>query len=187
MPSAMIPSKPFYYLRHGQTDWNRDLRWQGQTDVPLNDTGRQQAEDAQKCLVGLPITHLVSSPLSRARETADIVNAVLGLPITDHPGLMEVGFGVMEGSHHSLGDYTNRWRTEGYTPDGAESFAVFTDRVLTTLAQLLHADGTPLIVAHGGVFWPIQDALGLAVNGNLPNARPVMVYPTEQGWDWATL
>ncbi len=183
----MIPLKSFYYLRHGQTDWNLDQRWQGQTDIPLNDTGRKQAEDAKTRIVDLPITHIVASPLSRARETAEIVNSVLNLPITDHAGLMEVGFGVMEGSHQSLGDYTNRWRTEDYTPDGAESFTIFTNRVLATLAELLHPEGTPLIVAHGGVFWPIQDTLGLEVNGNLPNAHPVHVYPSDQGWDWAAL
>ena len=183
----MIPRKPFYYLRHGQTDWNLVERWQGWTDIPLNDTGRAQAEAAKSKLVSLPITQIFASPLSRARETAEIVNTVLDLPITDHLGLREVGFGVMEGEQRDLGGYMQRWRQDGYTPEHAESFEIFTSRVLKTLADLLGHDGTPLLVAHGGVFWPIQDELGLVVEGNLPNARPLHVFPTNSGWDWVPL
>lgn len=183
----MIPRKPFYYLRHGQTDWNVVSRWQGQTDIPLNDTGREQAEAAKSKLLDLPITQIFSSPLSRARETADIVNTVLNLSITDHSGLQEVAFGVMEGEQKDLSEYHNRWRHHGHTPDGGESSIVFTDRILSTVSELLGHDGTPLLVAHGGVFWPIQDELGLIVEGDLPNAHPLHVFPTENGWDWTPL
>ena len=58
-------------LRHGETEWNRELRFQGQVDVPLNATGHAQAQRLAQRLAGEPIDHLVSSDLSRARQTAD--------------------------------------------------------------------------------------------------------------------
>ncbi len=180
----MLPRKKFFYIRHGQTDWNLAGRWQGHTDIALNDTGRQQAHDAAPRVATLPITHLYSSPLSRAKETADIVNKSLNLPLIMNAGLKEVGFGILEGKQDDMGAYTKKWREENYTPEGAESYHIFTDRIVATVSAILNLDGTPLIVAHGGAFWPIQETLNLTVEGNLPNATPLCVEPTEQGWDW---
>ena len=88
----------FAFVRHGQTDWNAQHRLQGCTDIPLNDVGRGQARDALAVLSGCKWDAIVSSPLSRAAETADIIAAGLGLRVVRRvPELTERGFGSAEG------------------------------------------------------------------------------------------
>ncbi len=88
----------FAFVRHGQTDWNAQHRLQGWTDIPLNDAGRGQARDAVAVLSGYGWDAIVSSPLSRAAETADIIAAGLGLgAVRRVPELTERGFGPAEG------------------------------------------------------------------------------------------
>jgi broad specificity phosphatase PhoE len=75
-----IPARSFYFLRHGQTAWNVEGRFQGHTDIPLNELGLTQAHDAAKILALCPIDMIVASPLIRARRTAEIVSEQLGNP-----------------------------------------------------------------------------------------------------------
>ncbi|OUS05705.1 hypothetical protein A9Q96_10920 [Rhodobacterales bacterium 52_120_T64] len=182
----MIIHKPFYYIRHGQTDWNVEGRFQGSMDIPLNETGLAQAHSAKTLLANLPITHIYSSPLKRARVTADIANEALGLGITDIRDLMEVNFGVMEGKLRPPGGFSGDWQT-GTTPDKAETYINFTSRVFTAINSILEQDGTPLIVAHGGVFMPVDEHMQLGVGAHLPNARPVHLSPPANGHDRWTL
>ncbi len=83
-------------VRHGETDWNRDGRWQGGSDTSLNDVGREQARALADELDG-NISTVYSSDLARARETAEIVVANIGLPVQIDPRLRERGFGSWEG------------------------------------------------------------------------------------------
>ncbi|WP_306212440.1 histidine phosphatase family protein [Actinoplanes sp. RD1] len=83
--------------RHGNTDWNRDGRVQGQTDVPLNDLGRQQAVDAAELLVRLRPDVVVASDLSRAADTAAALAALTGLPVRPDERLRERHFGKWQG------------------------------------------------------------------------------------------
>jgi probable phosphoglycerate mutase len=88
----------FALVRHGQTDWNAERRLQGSTDIPLNDIGRGQARDAVAALSGYEWDAIVSSPLSRAAETADLIAAGLGLTVARRvPELVERSFGPAEG------------------------------------------------------------------------------------------
>jgi probable phosphoglycerate mutase len=88
----------FALVRHGQTDWNAEGRLQGSTDIPLNDVGRGQARDAVAALSGYEWDAIVSSPLSRAAETADLIAAGLGLSVARRvPELVERSFGPAEG------------------------------------------------------------------------------------------
>lgn len=176
----MIIQKPFYYIRHGQTDWNVERRFQGNMDIPLNETGIAQAHAAKDSLAGLAITHIYSSPLKRARVTADIANEALGLTIKDMRGLMEVNFGVLEGTLRPTGGFADGWK-EGNTPDNAESYVDFSIRVIAAINSVLENEGTPLIVAHGGVFGPIDDAMQLDYSGALPNAKPLHLSPPADG------
>ena len=151
-------------VRHGQTDWNFELRIQGRTDIPLNDTGRAQALLAAETLRDGGWTRITSSTLQRAKETAQIIADELGLdgPET-YPGLVERDYGIGEGS--LVADFHERYPT-GEAPD-SESVDALTERVRDALREVAaDADGRPtIVVAHGGV---IRALLRIATDGALP-------------------
>ena len=86
-----------YLIRHGQTDWNLEHRKLGQADIPLNATGCDQAKQSIKQLTSLKIEQIISSDLLRAKETANIINATLHLPISFDVRLRERNYGDLEG------------------------------------------------------------------------------------------
>jgi broad specificity phosphatase PhoE len=86
-----------FVFRHGETDWNRQQRLQGHTDIPLNQLGREQAEELKKLLSVLKPEIILSSDLSRALETAEIANQALAVPIVETPTLRECHVGIAEG------------------------------------------------------------------------------------------
>ena len=86
-----------YLVRHGQTDWNVEHRTQGHLDIPLNETGRNEAKICKEELVGVKIDKIISSDLSRAKETAAIINENFSLPITYDARLRELNFGDLQG------------------------------------------------------------------------------------------
>ncbi|HWH27291.1 MAG TPA: histidine phosphatase family protein [Pseudolysinimonas sp.] len=89
----------YAFIRHGQTDWNRDDLLQGSSDIPLNAVGRQQAFEVAELLAGTPWMRVVSSPLARAAETARIIADELGIPYgPSYEGLTERDYGSLEGS-----------------------------------------------------------------------------------------
>jgi broad specificity phosphatase PhoE len=143
-------------VRHGETDWNRDGRWQGQSDTPLNDLGRRQARELAEQLDGVDVVY--SSDLARARETAEILAERPGLEIRLDPRLRERGFGAWEGltSAEIESDFTeahSRWKAgEGSGADDAEPFEAFGQRVGSFLQEVLHRHPgeTVLVVGHGG-------------------------------------
>ena len=182
----MIIRKPFYYIRHGQTDWNVERRFQGSMDIPLNETGIAQAHAAKDMLRDLPITDIYSSTLQRARVTADIVNEGLNLPITGLDGLQECRFGVYEGQLSPTKGFSEDWKN-GMTPEKAETYIDFTARVFAAINAVLENEGTPLIVAHGAVFWPVHTHMQLGLASSLPNAQPVHLSPPVNGQERWTL
>ncbi|WP_245330432.1 histidine phosphatase family protein [Bradyrhizobium sp. AS23.2] len=95
--SAPTPTRSFYGLRHGATDWNREGRFQGRTDNPLNEDGLGQAHAAADVLRGIRISRIVSSPLVRALKTAEIIGAAVAVPVEVDPGIIEFDFGSFEG------------------------------------------------------------------------------------------
>src|SRR3989338_6420058 len=98
MMKKTIPLSPFYFIRHGQTDWNLKEMFQGWTDIPLNETGHAQARSAVSILSGRGITRIVTSPLVRAHKTAEIINEHLRVPLLVVDGLKECSLGVLEGT-----------------------------------------------------------------------------------------
>jgi probable phosphoglycerate mutase len=139
----------FALIRHGQTDWNAERRLQGSTDIPLNDVGRGQARDAVAVVSGYEWDAIVSSPLSRAAETADVIAAGLGRTVARRmPELIERSFGPAEGLQ--AGPELDALRIEGGFR-GAESEDEAAHRGLTALEALAaeFSGGRVLVVAHG--------------------------------------
>jgi probable phosphoglycerate mutase len=143
--------------RHGETDWNRDGRWQGLSDTRLNDLGREQAE-ALAADLDDAVDVVYSSDLARARETAEIVAARLGLEVRLDPRLRERGFGAWEGLttaeiENRFAESHRRWRAgEGAGAEDAEPFAAFAARIHAFLEDAVrqHPGQTVLVIAHGG-------------------------------------
>jgi uncharacterized phosphatase len=136
-------------VRHGQTDWNLAGRIQGSSDIPLNDTGRRQAREAGTLLAEESWDAIVSSPLIRARETAEIIAAEIGLRTVELvPALRERHYGAAEG----LTGAEAEARYSGKVP-GRETPAMVLERVRPALVDLAeeHAGQNVLIVSHGGV------------------------------------
>ena len=93
--------KTIYVIRHGETDWNKNQRFQGQTDVKLNETGREQALALRPVINSLQVESVYSSPLSRAFETAQLATQDLKLSIHQDDRLREVNIGEAEGLTHA--------------------------------------------------------------------------------------
>jgi broad specificity phosphatase PhoE len=158
---ALKPGVTLYLVRHGETDWNKAARYQGQSDIPLNDTGRRQAARNGSILANVPdiaAADFVSSPLSRAIETMEIIRSALGLDLNSYhvdSRLLEVSYGQWEG--HLASDLPARdpvgvaGKTEdpfGWRPIGGESYADLMDRVTVWLRAL---ERDTVAVSHGGV------------------------------------
>lgn len=163
-------------IRHGETDWNRELRFQGQLDVPLNATGQEQARRVAERLAQERLQALVSSDLRRAVQTAQAVaGRVQPLDPVLQAALREQHFGVMEGLR--VADIRQRdpqaWDEwvrfdADYAFAGGESTRAFHARVLAAVRALAqhHAGRTLAVVTHGGVLDMIyRSARGLPLSG----------------------
>jgi broad specificity phosphatase PhoE len=153
-------------VRHGQSTWNADGRWQGRADPPLSDLGRRQAEVAAGTIGELGITRVVASPLVRAYETATIVGLALGLAVHADPRLQE----------RDAGEWTGKTRTEieagwpGFLTDGARPAGFETDDILDHRAMAAVRDiaalatstggGPVVVISHGGLIRVVERALG---------------------------
>ncbi|WBB49565.1 histidine phosphatase family protein [Verrucosispora sp. WMMA2044] len=144
--------------RHGNTDWNAASRVQGQTDVPLNDRGREQARTAAPLLAALRPDALVASDLSRAAETAAALSALTGLPVRSDARLRERHFGRWQGllltevAERFPAEYT-RWRAGDPDPGAdVEPLDELGKRIGTALQEAADQlpGGTVVIATHGG-------------------------------------
>ena len=152
--------------RHGETDWNRENRFQGHADPPLNELGRQQARELAAALAGEEIDAVYSSPLRRALETAQVVAEPHGVPAVPVEGLREVDVGswqslTREEVERRFPEQFQRWLGYGRGWDDGESYEDMSDRVIAALRELAarHRGERLLVVTHGG---PIRAALARA-------------------------
>ena len=177
-------------IRHGETDWNRELRFQGQVDVPLNATGLEQARRVAQRLLAEPfgVQHLVCSDLLRTRQTAEpsaqALLPQLSLDAAADPGLREQNFGIMDGMRVQdvKTDHAQAWerwvRFEAdYAMPGGETTRQFHTRVMDAVRciALEHTGKTVMVVTHGGVLDMIwRTARGTGLDGprqsDIPNA-----------------
>lgn len=186
----MQTQSPFYFLRHGQTQWNKDKIIQGQADSQLNETGRAQAQAAAKILANEPIARIVSSPLSRTRHTAEAVAEATGLPIIYDDDLMECHLGDHQGEPY--GDWVPHYWTGDYSPPNGEPFKEFAARVWGAMQNAIALGPNTLIVAHGGLWIAAQEFAALTPPMRLTtNALPLQVNQTKSApqsrWDYRVL
>lgn len=163
-----------YLARHGQTDWNLEGRTQGHTDIPLNGTGRQQAQQLKARLMGVQLDAVYSSTLRRSRETAEILHGQA--PVTSLPGLDERRFGKFEGLLTSDPESGPELQRRQWIPDdsldGGESLNAMRERVRTTIGKIRkqHPSGSILIVGHG---FTNRMILGVIFGLTIEQMRPI--------------
>ncbi len=152
--------KRLFIARHGETDYNLAQRWQGTSDIPLNEHGRGQASELATRIRGIGLVPVAvgGSTLSRAYETARIIAQELGLPmIAPDARLRERSFGAFEGLTYAecaaqFPEVFSRYRKDpSAVPDGAEAYDVVTARVRAAVLEAANATPDALLIAHGGV------------------------------------
>jgi len=147
----------FYMVRHGETDWNREEVFRGRIDVPLNDRGRQQAEAAGRRLAGAGVGAVCTSPLVRARETADIIARACGREVCVEEAFVDMDFGDWQGL--ALTEVEKRfpepYQTWSRTPaeariPGAESLVEVKQRAVAGITALAgrFPEDTLCVVTH---------------------------------------
>ena len=148
----------FCLIRHGQTNWNLEGRYQGQSDVALNETGRQQAVEITRQLQGQIITAIYSSDLKRAQETAQIIASALKLPYSIDPRLREINQGEWEGQQVEIikARYADLWNQRAVDPasvrpPGGETVGEVAKRAYEVMEDLArrYPGGKVLIISHG--------------------------------------
>jgi len=174
-----------FLARHGESDWNVEKRFQGHSDRPLTERGRVQAHALADLVGSEKIDAVYTSPLSRARETAEIVAARAGLEAVALPELREVDTGSWSGLSRAdvearFPEGFARWRSGGSGWEDGESYEEMAERVIGALRKIAedHPDGRVLVISHGGPIRAIHAAAeGLAIKDYRrlkpvePNAR----------------
>lgn len=180
----------FWLVRHGETDWNREHRFMGQKDIPLNAQGHQQAADLAAGLSGQPFDALYSSDLLRARQTADALADVLHLPLRLDPRLREVMLGEWQGETHEdvQARFPNLWAERyanpaEFRPPAGETIAEMAARAYPVLDEIAvaHPNGRVLLVSHGILLAALicrANRLSLAqiYAQNPANAKPEIIH-----------
>jgi len=158
-------------VRHGESEWNAQRRYQGQSDVPLSALGRRQAKLIAERLAGCKIDAVYASDLVRAWQTASAIAEKNGLEVFSEPRLRELKFGVLEGltfdeAQTQYPEMMAAWLDDfNHPPEGAETIDLFNARVVSLLDDLKgkHDEQLVLLVAHGGSLSEIlRVALGLS-------------------------
>ena len=154
-------------IRHGETEWNRERRVQGRTDIKLNERGILQAQSIGKRLADCGICAVYSSPLSRALYTGEQIACGSGCPLYVRDGLTEIQFGVWEGRaiEEISRDYPGQWKNWGIHPElpaaeGAESLNEIENRAVRVVEEILSAHGANDTVAITSHTMPVKSIIG---------------------------
>lgn len=187
MSALPAPPRSFICLRHGATDWNRQGLFQGRTDNPLNDTGIAQAHEAAAKLAAIELAHVVSSPLRRAVQTAEIIATVAARSVTLDHDLIELDFGSFEGQPvRELMLRHGKNNAQGLVdmlPADAEPWDDVASRAIRSIRQWLdrHPQQEILFVCHDAVMQSMAQRLTgkFFKNGH---GRPFRFTLTDDGW-----
>ena len=183
-----------YIIRHGETDWNKAGRYQGQTDIDLNDEGRRQSAAVGRRMATVPLDALYASDLTRARETATALAG--GRPVVAEPRLREVHAGRCQGLLHTeiCGQEPEYWAAVQQDPDNTpfpdgESAVQLQQRAMACLEEIAarHPGGKVAVVTHGGVIKAIVAAvlgapLAIRPRFSLENCSVTVVERRPDGW-----
>ena len=192
-----MPSQRVVLWRHGQTNWNIENRFQGHSDIPLNETGIKQAERAAPLLMNLKPSKIISSDLMRAQQTAAALSQITQLPIEIDPGLRETHGGNWEGktgAENRAEDYERfvNWLDGTDEPAGqtVERRSEIAERAVNAITSALTIDvSTLIVVTHGGTArCIIGSLLNLPMStwgsiGGLANAAWSILSSTPRGWN----
>ena len=164
-------------IRHGQSEWNLEGRWQGWLDAPLTALGVQQAHERADALAraGFAPAIVHCSDLGRALHTAEIIAGALGAEARPHAGLRERSAGEWEG--HTKDEIDTRWpggreawrRGEMGAPPGGEDDEVLNTRIDAAIADVLEGPDPAMVVTHHGVLRVIATRAGAAIDTLIPN------------------
>lgn len=157
-------------VRHGETNWNKAGRVQGKTDIPLNQTGIAQAEECRVQLEKSDWDIIISSSLTRAKQTAEIINKGLQLPFIQMEAFQERGYGDVEGM--TLKQRREKFPNRNYP--NQESRSALTERVMNGIHTIYenYPNQKILLVAHGGV---INAILAKLSNGEVGSAKTKLI------------
>ncbi len=160
----------FYFIRHGQTTWNREKRVMGSSDIPLSGEGIKEAIKASLTLRKEPILTICHSPLLRSKSTASIIQEnIPGSTLVEIPELTECNWGSKEGL--AKGTWYDEWLT-GLEIEGAETYPDFMARANIGLTKALSHPGPVLIVAHLGINWSVKKYTSLVSKVEIGNCIP---------------
>ena len=180
-------SRTFYFIRHGQSRANADNYPAGQLDSPLTEKGVQEAQEASAVIAALapPPRRIFTSSLSRARDTAAIINRGLGLTVSEDHELCEQDYGAFQGVSKDdiRAVHGVHWHK---TPPGGEAFTDFRARIIRAVDRVLMQESLPLIVGHGGmvVALSLADHEGLDAAFRVGNAAILRAEEDYQGRRW---
>ncbi len=162
-----------YLIRHGETEWNNTMKFQGATDIPLSERGRRQAVSLGKRLAALKLDAFYASDLVRARETATIISSRHGMSVETVPGLRELNFGAWEGLtiaeiQKLFANELEQWWENPFSIriPGGETYNELIERSVNAIKEIIarHSDGRIVVVSHGG---PIRSIVGSVLEMDL--------------------
>lgn len=142
-----------YVTRHGQTQYNIEVRICGRANVRLTEKGILQAHELAQSMQDTDVDLIISSPLVRAKETADIVGAAIGVPVEVDDRLAERDYGVIDGTYEGTPGFMEQWVQFGYQYPEGESLLKVVQRVYNFLDDIKqrYADKKVMVISHGGV------------------------------------
>jgi len=153
-----------YFARHGQTDWNRQGRTQGENDIPLNALGRRQARSLAEDLVDLPVEQIVCSSLQRARQSCELANQHLNWPVY----------------------YSEHWREFSVLQQADPDYQMIDKNIHSQFQQLLKQNKVTLLISHGAVFDCLCRSLAMPT-AKLGNTCLLEIVKTQSTWQYQVL